>query len=531
MKTIWRILSLVLAMVMVMGLATAAMADETTPHTITIRNSIEGHAYEAYQVFQGTVTVGDDNAPKILSNIQWGNGVDSAALLTALQNYTDGTPGYVSPYRNCETADDVANVLKDRNSDGPRVDAFAEVVSQHLANVAGSANTPADGQYVINVTGDGYYFVKDANPVTGNDTVTKYMLRVARDVTVSPKSDKPRMDKKVKDIDDGTGTYTGWQDGADYDIGDNVPFRLKGTVTSHYDVYDKYAFTFHDTVAIGLTFLPDSVRAYVGNTNADTNQVEYSQISAADYTVTSTPGDGHTFDVVFSNLKDIAAVKGGSEITVEYEAQLNRNAVIGAQGNPNTAYLEFSNNPYGEGTGKTPDDTAIVFTYQLTVNKKMGDNTTDLPGAAFLLEKKKANNIWEEVGRTTAGTDTTFEFKGLDDGTYKLSEITTPSGYNTITPIVFTIDAEHGSSGNPATLNQINIIVPADSEVSTDDFTVETADGSLTGIISTNVVNKAGAQLPTTGGIGTTLFYVIGSVLVLASVVLLVTKKRMSAKN
>ena len=174
---------------------------------------------------------------------------------------------------------------------------------------------------------------------------------------------------------------------------------------------------------------------------------------------------------------------------LEYEAKLNTNAVIGAQGNLNTAYLEFSNNPYVEGTGKTPDDTAIVFTYQLTVNKKMGDNTTDLPGTAFKLEKKKANNIWEEVGRTTAGTETTFEFKGLDDGTYKLTEITTPPGYNTIEPIVFTINADHETSGNPATLNEIYVTVPADSKVTPDEFTVGQDAGKLTGVVSTNVVN------------------------------------------
>lgn len=535
MKMSRKILSLVLALVMVMGLAVTAMADETTPHTITITNALEGHTYEAYQVFTGTVTGGDNNTPKILTNIEWGDGVNSAALLTALQNYTNGTPGYESPYKDCNTANDVANVLKDRNSDGPRVDAFAKVVSEHLATMAGSANAPVDGKYVINVTGDGYYFVKDANPVTGNDTVTKYMLRVARDVTVAPKSDKPRMDKKVKDRDDSAGSTTGWQDGADYDIGDNVPFRLKGTVTSHYDVYDTYAFTFHDTMAAGLTFNPDSVKAYVGNMNTVTSKVEYTEIAAANYTVNSNPGDGRTFDVVFSNLKEIPVVKGGSEITVEYEAKLNENAVIGAQGNRNTAYLEFSNNPYGEGTGKTPDDTAIVFTYQLTVNKKMGDGTIDLPGAAFKLEKKLPNEAdgaekWEEVGRTTAGTATTFEFKGLDDGTYKLTEITTPSGYNTITPIEFTINADHGTSGNPATLNGIHITVPAGSKVTPDEFTVGQAEGKLTGVVSTNVVNQAGTQLPTTGGMGTTLFYVIGAILVFGAVVLLVTKKRMSGR-
>lgn len=535
MKMSRKILSLALALVMVMGLAVTAMADETTPHTITITNALKGHTYEAYQVFKGTVTGGENNTPKILTNIKWGDGVDSAALLTALKNYTDGTPDYESPYKECNTANDVANVLKGRHSDGPRVDAFAKVVSEHLATMAGSANAPADGKYVINVTGDGYYFVKDASTVTGNDTVTKYMLRVARDVTVAPKSDKPRMDKKVKDRDDSAGSTTGWQDGADYDIGDNVPFRLKGTVTSYYDAYDEYSFIFHDTVATGLTFQPATVKAYVGNMNTVTSKVEYTEIAAANYEVNSAPGDGHTFDVVFSNLKDIPEVKGGSEITVEYEAKLNTNAVIGALGNLNTAHLEFSNNPYGEGTGETPDDTAIVFTYQLTVNKMMGDNTTALPGAAFKLEKQipdkdnPGNNKWEEVGRTpAAGAETTFEFKGLDDGTYKLTEITTPAGYNTIEPIVFTINAEHGTVGNPAVLNDIYITVPADSKVKPEEFAVEKAAGKLTGVVSTNVANQAGTQLPTTGGMGTTIFYVLGAVLVFGAVVLLVTKKRMS---
>lgn len=205
-------------------------------------------------------------------------------------------------------------------------------------------------------------------------------------------------------------------------------------------------------------------------------------------------------------------------------------------------HLEYSNNPndtQGGEIGKTPDDTVIVFTYKLIVNKTKS-NGDALAGADFKLEKKNSDGTYTAVTRkTTATVDpekneipvadnagktaTRFTFTGLDDGEYKLTETTTPAGYNTIAPIEFTVTAEHTIlSDNPAltTLNGN----PVSGEIT---LTPSTDNSSL----STNIVNQAGTELPETGGMGTTILYVIGAILVIGAGILLVTKKRMNANK
>ena len=204
--------------------------------------------------------------------------------------------------------------------------------------------------------------------------------------------------------------------------------------------------------------------------------------------------------------------------------------------------MTYTNNPNDEQAGengKTLDDVVRVFTYQTIVNKvtknpaydaskdpkKTGtDSDGDkefipLKGAGFTLYKKNASGTYEAVGSELKGEKmTTFTWSGLDDGDYKLVETTTPAGYNTIDDIEFTITATHDVSSNDPQLKSLN---------GSDKFT----GVILTGAVSANIENQSGAQLPSTGGMGTTIFYVLGSALVLGAVVLLVTKKRMSTKD
>ena len=225
-----------------------------------------------------------------------------------------------------------------------------------------------------------------------------------------------------------------------------------------------------------------------------------------------------------------------SKITVEYTATLNTNAVIGSAGNPNKVMLEYSNNPNqgGEGnTGKTPEDTVIVFTYKTVVNKVDGEGNP-LTGAEFTLEKfvkgddgadeyNTVKGTWTPIDVVKNAEGTEFTFKGLDDGIYRLTESVTPAGYNTIDPIVFVVTAEHDIlSDNPA-LTSLN----GEAVTGLIDFTPVLDQGALT----TDVVNNAGSILPSTGGIGTTLFYVFGTLLVVGAGVLLVVKKRMSTSK
>ena len=503
-------LSMLLAFSMLLGLlTTTAFAAKDTAHTITITNPANTYVYEAYQVFKG------DLSEKTLSNVEWGAGVDGEALLAELIK--------LEAYKDCKTASDVAEVLAGFNDNSDSLEAFAAVVATKLKVVAGTSTVSASAtegkySYTINVTGDGYYFVKDqANSITGAESYTKYMLQVVKDITVESKSDVPTFQKKIKDTNDSVAnSTTDWQDSADYDIGDDVPFQLTGMVAANYDDYTTYKFVFHDKESIGLTFNND-VKVYVDGV----------EITTGYEVVTEGLTDGCTFEVRFADLKDITAVKAGSVITVEYTSKLNEKAVIGSAGNPNEARLEFSNNPNasGEGdtdnTGMTPWDKVIVFTYKTVINK-VDEQGEALPGAGFTLYKKNAEGNYVAIGGELTGDDmTTFEWKGLDDGNYKLSETTTPAGYNTIADIEFTISATHEETADDPKLLTLT---------GGDKFTGEVdTNQKLTGTLKGDVVNQTGSVLPETGGIGTTIFYVLGGLMAVGAGVLLVAKKRMDA--
>ena len=511
MKHIKKLASLLLALVMVFALATTAFADETTTYSITINNSAEGHTYEAYQIFTGDLV--EKDGTKILSNIVWGSGISETGQ-TALGDAA----------AKAETLKTEADAK-----------AFAKAVAPYLTTAAGSANTVTDGKYVISGLAAGYYLVKDQDgSLTGDaDAYTEYIIKVVSDTTATPKSSVPTVEKKVKDTNDSTGVTSDWQDSADYDIGDSIPFQLKATLADNVSSYTTYKVVFHDTLSKGLTYNNDA-KVYIDGT--ETNG----------FTVTATVNADGTTTLTVS-CDDVKALGAGnsSVITVEYTAKLNENAVLGSAGNPNEVYLEYSNNPNKseEGnneTGETPKDVVIVFTYKTIINKVDSENKP-LTGAAFKLEKlikgkDGAADTWTTVKEFTVDeTTTSFTFSGLDDGQYKLTETKTPAGYNTIDPIYFVIEATHDETADAPTLKTLNAYLTdangnkqtemKDGEsVNIDLGTVDLTAGSIT----TTVVNKSGSELPSTGGIGTTIFYVLGGVLVLAAVVLLVTKKRMS---
>ena len=449
-----------------------------------------------------------------MSNIVWGSGVSEAGQ-TALGDAA----------AKAETLKTEADAK-----------AFAKAVAPYLTTAAGSANTVTDGKYVISGLAAGYYLVKDQDgSLTGDaDAYTEYIIKVVRDTTATPKSSVPTVEKKVKDTNDSTGVTSDWQDSADYDIGDSIPFQLKATLADNVSSYTTYKVVFHDTLSKGLTYNNDA-KVYIDGT--ETNG----------FTVTATVNADGTTTLTVS-CDDVKALGAGnsSVITVEYTAKLNENAVLGSAGNPNEVYLEYSNNPNKseEGnneTGETPKDVVIVFTYKTIINKVDSENRP-LTGAAFKLEKlikgeDGAADTWTTVKEFAVDeTTTSFTFSGLDDGQYKLTETKTPAGYNTIDPIYFVIEATHDVTADSPTLKTLNAYLTdangnkqtemKDGEsVNIDLGTVDLTAGSIT----TTVVNKSGSELPSTGGIGTTIFYVLGGVLVLAAVVLLVTKKRMSS--
>lgn len=479
MKTIKLILTSLLVTFLTM-LSGKAFAD-TASYTITVEGATAGHTYEAYQIFKG------DLFDSTLSNITWGSGVTQFT------------------FNNSTDAATIAEGLKEANAA-----AFAKEAGKHLtATIAGT------GTHAITVNEAGYYLIKDKNDSqTGkHDAYTSFVLKVVKNTSFKPKSAIPTVLKKVKDRNDKTGLETDWQDSADYDKGDKVPFQLTATLPSNYDAFQEYYLEFVDTLSAGLSYNKDA-KVYV--VNGDSRQ----DITAS-FTVSE---DGSSFKI--NNLKAVQGVTitATSKIVVEYTATLNDQAVIGKKGNPNEVALTYSNDPnaLGKGeespTGETPKDKVIVFTYKTIINKVDQDQKA-LKGAGFTLYKLVKGDNGEEkyqiVQEIKAGDTTSFEFVGLDAGDYKLSETTTPGGYNTIADIMFSIVAQHETESDDPQLTSLTV------EKATG-FTTDTEAGT----VSATIVNKKGSILPSTGSIGTTMLYVFGVMLMIVSTLFIFRQKQ-----
>ena len=501
-KAMKKLMAALLAVAMVCAMAIPAFADgssstgsaATTKYTITAPKN--GHTYEIYQIFTGDY---DPLQPSMLANIKWG------------KNGT-GTAGDAVE----QTVLDALSAVASSASDKAKLDVIENYVKLDTTPVAIVTNGSS-----VEVVG-GYYLIKDKDgSLSGSEPYTTYLVSVVGHVTINPKSSAvPEFNKKLKDTNDSTGEVSRWQDSADYDIGDYIPFRLQGTVPADYDSYSTYYYAFHDKEEAGLTFDPSSVEVHLGDENG-------AIISATDYRVltkkdSTTSDTDCTFEIVFDDLKNVTGVTANSTITVTYKSKLNDNAVLGAHGNVNQAKLEYSNNPRGNGTGTTPWDNVIVFTYKVVVNK-VDQAGQPLVGAQFTLTKKINGGTEVIKTMTIDSSETQFTLSGLDDGEYTLTETVTPAHYNTISPITFTVKADHTITWETERREDILTSLSGDKKVGEITFASSKTDGTLT----TDVINNIGTTLPGTGGIGTTIFYVIGGGLMVAAAILLITKKRM----
>lgn len=517
-KAMKKLMAALLAVAMVCAMvAPAFAASATSTHTITAPNN--DHTYEIYQIFTGTPTTDATTNQTILSDIKWGANADSS------YNKGDAVPDTVLT--------DLATVS------GTNETAILTVVKKYV-DLNGTPAYTASHSTSVSVPA-GYYLIKDIDTATV-DSHTLYIVEVVDDdIEITPKTDAPSVEKKVLENtkhqqDDGFGT--GYNDTADYHIGDLVPFKLIGRIPDM-NHYQTYKYVFHDTLCKAF-YAPteNDITVYLSDSKATlgTDITNSSTISV------STDTDGETtITVSFADLKSVIGVAKDKYIVVSYSAELNENASIGqgTPGNTNEVYLEYSNNPNGIGTGTTPVDKVIVFTYELDVTKVDGkDPTKNLQGAKFKLlnsdQTKYARvdttgklNGWttDETAATELESDENGLFKviGLDDGTYFLKETVAPSGYNTLADpirLVIAANTNNGQNGFGKT-----------TELTTIDVTVDNGSAKggtvATGTVSITVENNRGTTLPGTGGIGTTIFYVIGGGLMVAAAILLITKKRM----
>ena len=531
----------------------AAATENTVSFTGEVKDGVT-HNYSAYKIFNGTVE-GDN-----LTNISFAKANGFDAFLVALK--ADATIG--DKFTTAGTVAEVANVLSGFSDKSADAKAFADFVATHATLLA----APVTGQGSLTLDSDGYYVIIETGATGGNDYAkTSYILKqydASEGAEIAVKSAAPTVDKQVYDNDDkaATGDNNGWGESADHAINETFQMKLIATIPADEDfaAYKAYKVAFHDKYNKGITFENIASVSVAGETvNAGEAKTDYQLASNT---------TNRTLDITINDIVPAitAASKklGTDEITVEviYNVHLNEDAAtVNASAsdlstsydNVNGVYLEYSNNPNWNGsgtatpgedtpgddesTGETPKDYVWVFTYESN-NNKVDDANKPLTGAKFQIKNgdtviklvDKGNGEYVVADQSLAlstsegaspkivdtmvstGTDAKFNIKGLDAGTYTLVETAAPQGYKVAADTVFHISATH-SEGK--TENNV------DTELA--DVTLATGKGNS---LNHTIVDSSSSKLPSTGGMGTTLFVLGGGCMAGLAGIYLISKKR-----
>ena len=520
-----KLVSILLALVMVLCMGLTAFAEDAT---LTI-NGEAGRESAGYQLLNLTTSLkGDAHHPATCDGNHTDDCYNYAYTVNekyreVLQEETFANGGnYLWETKPADatgvTDEQILKYLGNQTGDNEEGHTMRQVADR-LYRAIKAAGIAADAENLdgSDTIGQGYWMIADVTNLDGNAANSLVMVDTKGQdaLTITPKTALPTVEKKVKDIEDSEDNNivdNAWQDTADHDIGDTVPFKLTGTLPSNAQSYQSFKMIFHDTMSAGLTFDSSSVKVYMYDTkhkaDVDIDLNDGKEVTEY-FTVTDTGlTDGCTFEVSCNNVYAITGVTKDTTFVVYYEATLDDDAVIGNAGNPNEVYLEFSNDPYSDGTGNTETDEVKVYTYKLIINKTDSHGHA-LEGAGFTLYKKDLSGTYAAIGAELTGM-TTFTWKGLDDGDYKLVESTVPSGYNKMDDITFSISAEH-----------------VESLTSIDGGVMGTGDVN-TGEITKDIVNNSGTVLPETGAEGTIMIISVSAVFVILATVFMITRKKMS---
>lgn len=539
--------------------ASTAMAVDGNTVNVTVPgadSNLNGHAYTAYQILSGTQATSGG----ALGDAAWGSGINDAAFLKALK--ADTTIGeYFTKVTDAKGFAEALSNTDNFPADGANTRLVAKIA---MKNTKGTGTALAAGSSTQ--LDKGYYLIVDST-TDGQAVYNPAVLAITSDITITDKTDVPTLEKKVqenkKDATDDTAYGSKFNDVADYNIGDDVPFHLIGSVPDM-SQYETYTYKFTDTFDKGFDAVDTSnVKVYLSNDkkldlegeSKDTDITSYFsgtsgsiQYTPATEAQGETAGTKATLTVSTKDLKKAATYSKEQPqyVIVSYTAKLNANAKIGLPGNVNEAYLTYSNKPdqSGQGenqpTGNTPEDKVIVFTYGLDVTKVDSKNDkTKLKDAEFKL--KNSDNKWATItdGKVTGWTTTendgsvltsdaegNFKVTGLDDGTYTLVETKAPAGYN-LPADGFSVTLKATTANNQtwdgtANTALTDLAVKVDQTNGTGD--VDTGLGAIT------IKNTQGSSLPSTGGMGTVLLYVAGiAVFVLAGATLVMALRRRNA--
>jgi len=485
MKNTTRILALLLALVLTLGLSATAFAEDAAAEkgTITVKNAVSGQNYTIYEILYLESYNADSGAYSYKATDAWSGFINSAAVKDVYVKVDE--QGYVTWIGGKDAA------------------AFAKAALVYAStnDVTDQGSKDAEGATVTFENLElGYYLLDSSLGTLCSLSTTK------PDATIEEKNAVPTNEKEVQeDSDSEYGTVN------DAEIGQTVSFRSTVTLPA-----GSQNVTFHDTMSDGLTLNAESVKVY---TDADMT----TELSKDSYTVTSSATDGCSFEVAFAQ-NYLNGLTGTVSVYIGYSAVLNANAVVGGDGNPNTSRVSYSEK---NTTTSTPDSTTRTYTWSFDV-LKYGNNDESklLEGAQFVLLNSDKTQVakvengkltgWENVPAAGEGGTITWpaeavmttneqgsiKIVGLDAGTYYLREIKAPDGYNTLKDDVAV---------------EIKPVTGKDAQG---------GDTLTLAAVTAKVNNQSGTELPSTGGVGTTIFYVLGGILAVGAAVLLIAKKR-----
>lgn len=536
MKKITKIASIILALVLAFAVAIPSVAvfAAELPGSITITAptdvSIDGKEFKAYKLLNVTHTSHEQEADRKYAYTIPG-ATEKNAVIAGLKAAGITT----TDLSDTQLIEELGKI-----TDDDKKQAFAKAALDSLEKAGVSAANSAiasGGKCVIDELPLGYYIVKDASELGENNPVIAAVAltttQPGANVTAKLGSE-PTLEKSLDNNNNNNSYY----------IGEEIDYRIVVPVPVTTG-YSSYTYKVTDTLSKGLDFVDGSLKAFVGGSE-DTalNDAIGTLSSPADYDLTLssyTGTDDTTLAVNFTNIINISRNDSyaGKYIIITYKAKLNSDAIVGEDGNLNSASLEFSNNPGDSSSSDTtPPSDVYVYTFDIEIEKVDGDNTeTKLANAEFVLYKTVGNKDyyynedgdWTEVEHGAAVPSDARKYltdsngkatiEKIAAGTYYLKETAAPAGYNALDSDI-TIEII-------ATLNDAGKLSKAEVKIDGGDAKEITTEKKAT--VPVQIKNYGGAQLPSTGGMGTTLLYILGAVLVIGAGILLVAKKRMNS--